>query len=173
MVENEQITEELFFQFLKQLEALPWFENLGQPNAWDTEVKRIYSWAEWPGPFQPGVAALNEKCAPMWREHLFSGFTTKQERYGMEALWEEFQQAVIKQAAVKVPYDPDQDYHHAPTTCVWMAAWMAALVGCYYCTQRTVPLEVQAFWRWYQRGHWPCGYARQPRGKRPGKLLVY
>jgi hypothetical protein len=67
--------------------------------------------------------------------------------------------AVLRAAASRVPYDPTEDYYHAPNAAVWEAAWTAGLVGLCLQTGRPIPPELREVWSWFARGHWPFGYA--------------
>ena len=56
--------------FLRQLETIPWFANLGKPTSRDEEVFRIYHWHTWPGPEDPG-SELQSAFHMRWRDDLF------------------------------------------------------------------------------------------------------
>src|SRR6266704_3395612 len=71
-----------------------------------------------------------------------------------------------------VPFAGDQDAWHAPTQCVWDAAYWTALVACVLACGWAVPDDLVEVWNWYADGHWPSGFADEP-GDGPGWQLVY
>lgn len=76
-------------------------------------------------------------------------------------------------AVPKVPqFSFDQDVWHAPTASVWSAAYLASVMACYLAYHKPIPAELGQVWRWYVRGHWPCGYTRPPKDDAPGELLI-
>ena len=45
-----------------------------------------------------------------------------------------------------MPFDPEQDAWHAPTQCVWDAAYCAGLIGCFVALEWSVPDDLQEHW---------------------------
>lgn len=161
-------------EFTTQLNTIPWFKNVGRPSKWDREVKRIYSWAEWPGPEDPGVLALAGERYQAWRDALFETHKAKRDELTLSTAWKEIHDLVMHLAIPRVPlFSFDKDAWHAPTSSVWSAAWTASVINCYLTYHKVVPEELQRVWQWYVRGHWPCGYIETPEDDAPGELLVY
>jgi hypothetical protein len=79
---------------------------------------------------------------------------------------------VLQQARTAVPYADDQDAWHAPTQCVWDAAYWTALVACVLACRWPVPDDLVEVWNWYAAGHWPSGFADEP-GDGPGEQLAF
>jgi hypothetical protein len=156
--------------FLAQLEAVPWFSNLGRPTPPDAGVERISAWDAWPGPEEPAIGELSFR-----HQELYDRITAEAgaERAGLTELWEAIHAAVFRRATSRVPHGATQDAWHGPTAAVWQAAWTAGLVGLCLRTGRPVPPELQEEWSWYARGHWPSGYRSLGPDGRPGPLLVY
>jgi hypothetical protein len=154
--------------FLVQLEAVPWFSNIGRPTPHDADVKRIFAWAEWPGPEEPAVAELS-----LQHQALYDAIMAEagQQRGALSELWDRIHPVVFQAAASRVPYDARQDAWYGPTTAVCQATWTAGLVGLCLQTGRPIPQDLLNQWIWFVRGHWPSGYASVP-GDRP-LLLVF
>jgi hypothetical protein len=154
--------------FLAQLEAVPWFSNIGGTTPPDAGVERIFAWEDWPGPLEPAVDELFLR-----HQMLFDAIMgdAGEQRAALSALWDGIHAAVFRAATPRVPFDPKQDAWHGPTTAVWQAAWTAGLVGLCLQTGRPIPQDLLHQWAWFARGHWPSGYAAV-RGDY-GPLLVY
>jgi hypothetical protein len=154
--------------FLAQLEAVPWFSNIGRPTPPGAGVERMAAWEDWPGPEEPAIGVLSFR-----HQELYDCMMSEagERRTDLAELWEAIQVAVFRRASPRIPYDPDQDAWHGPTAAVWQAAWTAGLIGLCLRTERPIPAELQEQWAWYVRGHWPSGYIAA-RGK-VGPLLVY
>jgi hypothetical protein len=154
--------------FLAQLDTVPWFSNIGRPTPADAEVGRIHEWEEWPGPEEPTITELSLRHQALFDDIMADAGA---QRAALTEVWDRVHDRVFRAAAPKVPYDPQRDAWHGPTTAVWQAAWTAGLVGLCLHTGRSVPPEIQEQWLWFVRGHWPSGYS-SVRGKL-GALLVY
>lgn len=142
--------------FVAELDSIPWFSNIGKPMPPDAGIERIYRWEEWLGPEMPGNTRLHDQQQALYDSLMEEAGDEKE---ALVALWSRVHAAVLRAAAPKVPYDPNQDCYHAPTLAVWQAAWTAGLVGLCLALGRPVPPELQEEWEWFVRGHWPSGYA--------------
>lgn len=156
--------------FLAQLETISWFGNLGNPILPRSGVEQIYRWEDWPGPEEPPILELSLR-----QQILYDSIMSDagEQQGDLSALWDRIHAVVFRAAAPKVPYDPQQDSWHGPTTAVWQAAWTAGLIGLCLQLGRFVPPELEEQWIWFLRGHWPSGYANLGAGGRLGPLLVY
>lgn len=147
---------QLVERFVAELYSIPWFSNIGKPTPPEAGVERIYAWEDWLGPDEPGNSRLFEGQQRLY-DSMMDGAGNEKER--LAALWDRIHAAVFRAAAPRVPYDPNQDCYHTPSTAVWCAAWTAGLVGLCLASRRPVPPELQEQWEWFVRGHWPSGYA--------------
>lgn len=142
--------------FLEDLKAVPWFRNIGRSTAVDSRLRRIHRWEDWPGPEDPSVSELSTREQALHDEILgIAG----EDRSELVRLWGRIHAVVFRSAASVVPYDPQQDAWHAPSTAVWQAAWTAGLVGLFQQSRHPIPMDLREQWNWFVRGHWPCGYA--------------
>ena len=141
--------------FIKELERVPWFENLGKPNAPASKVKWIHDWDEWPGPEDPQVGDANSRQQLLYDEIVSNA---QGELAFIEQAWKQIHEVVLRAGASKTPYVPDKDAWYAPNSAVWHAAWTAGLVGLCLLVNRKVPDELQEQWRWFRLGHWPCAW---------------
>jgi hypothetical protein len=139
--------------FLNRIETLPWFANLGESLPEDSDCKRIRDWSEWPGPEEPSVAEIADQQQAIYEE-LMAGEHSAQ----LQELWDRIQAIVLRVAAPRVPYDPEQDSWHAPTMAVWHAIWTAGLMGLCLYLNHPIPSELRTQWEWFARGHWPCDW---------------
>jgi hypothetical protein len=66
--------------------------------------------------------------------------------------------------------------------CVWVAAYVAGLIGCVLASGWPVPDDLVELWNWFEAGHWPASFAAEPGDGRdtfedessfPRQLLVY
>jgi hypothetical protein len=165
--------------YLRLLETLPWFLNLGEPHPRDHDVVRIHTWEEWPGP-ERGYGDWFGRWQAVVREQVEASEPAR--RAELDKLWQSIERTVVSRAAAKVPmYDPEQDAWYGPTVCVWYAAYTACLVGWHILLNRRLPERLAAEWEWYVDGRWPCDYAEEPPGYcnrsavdvPVGKLLVF
>jgi len=156
--------------FLAQLESVPWFSNIGRRTPPDAGVERLSAWEQWPGPEEPAIEKLSSQHQEQYDRIMAEAGNN---RAALTELWETIHATVFRRATSQVPYDPNQDAWHGPTTAVWQAAWTAGLVGLCLRTSRPVSPELLEQWRWYTRGHWPSGYASLRSDGRAGPLLVY
>jgi len=165
--------------YLRLLETVPWFRNLGNAHPRDNTVFRIHAWKDWLGP-ERGFGDWFGRWQSVVRERIEA---SEQARLAeLNALWKRIERLVVERAAAYVPlFDPEQDAWYGPTACVWGAAYTACLVGWHILLNRTLPERLTSEWEWYADGHWPCDYAEAPPGYRDdsivdlatGKLLVY
>src|SRR5580704_9973986 len=91
--------------FLSQLEAIPWFGNIGKPVEAGLNVERIYSWEEWPGSEDPSILAL-----ATGQQDLYDAIMEEAggENAHLLSLWEKIHAVVFRVAAPTVPYDAKQ-----------------------------------------------------------------
>lgn len=155
--------------FLHALAAIPWFRQLGEPDALDVDATGIHDWHEWPGPESPEVDALGSRTQA-WYDALMGGAGPR--RQAAQALWDQTHQVVIEHARKAVPYDPEEDTWHGPTAAVWFAAWVSATIACSLLLCHDIPSEALDHWHWFIKGHWPCGYAWAPIDNEPVRLMV-
>lgn len=155
-------------EFLKRLEVVPWFSQLGKPGPEVVEVETISTWEEWPGPEEWNVAELSERLQELY-DTVFSD--AADEEAAPISLRDAIRVIVFRRATHAVPYDPNEDPWHGPTAAVRQAAWTAEYIGMCLQLGRPVPAEIQSQWEWFERGHWPCGYA--PLLDKPGRLLIF
>jgi len=157
--------------FLAHLLKVPWFAHVGQSIA-DPGVPRLGTWDEWAGPEEESgrIIALSLQHQD-WRDALLAAHTRREAE--LETLWQRVNDAVMSAATGKLPYDPDADAWHAPTTAVWQAVWTAGLVAWHLACEAPIPPDLAQQWDWYARGHWPCGYATLTPDGMPGPLQVY
>jgi hypothetical protein len=158
-------------EFLARLPALLWFAHVGQPIP-DSNVPRIRHWDEWAGPEEKSgrIIALSLRHQA-WHDALLAAHP--EQRADLEALWSRVTDVVMGAAAERIPYDPDADAWHAPTTALWQAVWTAGLVAWHLASDEPIPADLAEQWAWYARGHWPCGYAYLKAGGEPGPLQIY
>jgi hypothetical protein len=142
-------------EFLAQLEAVPWFSNIGRPTPQDVGVKRMFAWEEWPGPEEPTIGELSFRHQALYDRIMAEA---GEQRPALAQLWDRIHVAVFRRATSAVPFDAKQDTWHRPTAAVWQAAWTAGLIGLCLKTGPPIPPELQEQWAWYARGHWPSGY---------------
>jgi hypothetical protein len=171
VVRPELASPEDLQSFLASLERIPWLERLGQPSARDAQCRRIRSWEEWPGPEDAEVGRLEDSLQSLTEE-----FNTTEKTYSIGAMKEfrkKIHDLVFGRASGKVSYDASEDAWHAPTASVWSACYAAELMGAHILLRRPPPSWLVEYWRWFEEGHWPCGYST---GGKPGgelSLLVY
>jgi len=157
-------------RFIQDVEAVPWFKNVGHPLPPNSNARQFHRWEDWPGPEDPAIFELSERQQALHDELLASA---PEKREGLENLWERVSEIVIRLAASVVPYDANQDSWHGPTAAVWQAGWTAGLVAWCVLLGRQVPEELQEQWRWFVLGHWPSGYTIVWADDRLSPLLVY
>lgn len=144
--------------FLEGLEAVPWFSATGRPTSPDAGVERMSAWEDWPGPEEPTIGKLSFRHQDLYDRIMAEAGKQQPE---LAELWDRIRAAVFRRATATVPFDPEQDAWHGPTTAVWQAAWTAGLIGLCLRTGQPVPSELQEQWAWYARGHWPSGYSHK------------
>lgn len=140
-----------FDPFFRSLEALPLLRNIGQPIP-DSSVPRLPSWDAWPGPFDPLVEVIHTRQADL-RDRLLAASPKAAE---LAPAFDELVNAVVALVRDRVPFDPNEDSWHAPTTAVWYVAWTAALVWLSDSVGEQIGPELAAQWHWFGRGHWPA-----------------
>lgn len=180
--------------FIGQLDAIPWFTNLGKPSPRDQDVFRIYHWGTWPGPEDPGSSMMSE-FHMQWRDDLFESARSLP---SLREAWQTIYEYVLHLTKPFVPYDEQEDAYFGPNAAVWSAAYTAAVVGCIivrdgsldevdsherllHVHSTTVEWNLSNEWSWYQAGHWPCLYywpwrANIASARRSGafkKLVIY
>jgi hypothetical protein len=142
--------------FIDRLKAVRWFANVGRPQRRDVSVFRIHGWEEWPGPENGSVLEKGLRYQG-WHDYLYAAIRT----YGLrevEELWEQVRDMTVELARGAVPFDPEADAWVPTSQCVHDAAFCAALIACYLKMGWPSPAELVEDWRWYEAGHWPCGY---------------
>ena len=146
--------------FIKGLDAIPWFLNLGKPHPRDNEVVRIHSWEGWPGP-ETRLGEWFARWHSVIRERIEAEESGR--RFELDALWKRVDQVVFQRAVANVPlYDPKEDAWHGPTLCLWCAAYTAGLLSWHHLLRRRIPERLVDEWHWFEDGHWPCNFAEEP-----------
>jgi hypothetical protein len=148
-------------EFERGLAGVPWFARLGEPSPWDGGCVRISAWEQWPGPEN----ALGEAFALLFqdlRDRIFAACPPPPADHP-QVLFDRVITDVVSRARAAVPlFDPAQDAWHAPTQCVWDAGYVAALIACVLARGWPIPEDLVEVWNWYEAGHWPSGFAREP-----------
>ena len=157
-------------RFIQEVNAVPWFKNVGQPLPPDTKARQLHGWEDWPGPEEPAIFELSERQQALHDDLLASAPERHEE---LEHVWEHISEIVMRLAAAEVPYDANADAWHAPSAAVWQASWTAGLVGWCILLCRQIPAELQEQWRWFLLGHWPSGSTVVWADERLGPLLVF
>ncbi len=140
-------------KFLKALEDIPWFANIGKPLPEGSTCKQIHNWDDWPGPEEPSVAEMDDGEAATYEE-----LTQGEDSDQLSELHDRIQKTVVRLAKDKVPYDEEEDTCHAPTAAVWQAGWTAGLIGLCLWMNRPVSPGLAENWNWFLAGHWPCDW---------------
>ncbi len=133
------------------------------------EIARLYDWDEWPGPEDEAVLALSLRQQGLY-DLLIPDADPPE---ALQRIWDQIHDCVVRRAATGVPFDPNHDAWHRPTTAVCQAAFTAGSVGLCLACDRPVPQEIEEQWHWFLKGHWPCGYHDIPDGDGPGVLVVF
>jgi hypothetical protein len=139
--------------FLRDIESMRWFVNIGVPVSPASRVKQIRAWDEWAGPDDEAVGELHSRQQSLYDEIM------KLDQSGAgRALWDRIHAIVQRVAAASVPYDAKEDAWYGPNVAVWQAAWTAGLVGLYLYFRRPLPQDLTEQWQWFLKGHWPCDW---------------
>lgn len=162
---------------MEALREIPWLAAVGEPGGPDAKVVRLERWEQWPGPEDELVTELDEMLMartfalgvrdlghrPPTR---FGGWLDRSRK--TRQTFHQARDLVSELASARVLTGPEQDPWHPQTAAVMGARHVAGVVACY--RERGLALgELAAIWKWFEAGHWPCGYARH-NGKR--RLLV-
>jgi hypothetical protein len=157
-------------QFLGELPTIPWFSRIGQPIAEESNVKRMASRDDWPGPEDANVYEVHERLQTLYDAILSE---VGEDQGELTDIWNKVHGIVFRDGSTMVAYDPSGDPWHGPNAAVWQAAWTAGLVAWCLFLRREMPLELQDQWNWFKRGHWPAGYTIVWGDNRLGPLLIY
>jgi hypothetical protein len=168
-VDLERDKDSVVEKFLKELESVPWFKNIGKPLPEVATARQFCRWEDWPGPEEPAIFELSKRLQSLYDEILARSAERREE---LTRLWDRVHKIVFTCASPAVPYDPDKDSWHGPTAAVWQAAWTAGLIAWCVLLGCQIPVELQEQWEWFVRGHWPSGYAEVWADDRLGPLLV-
>lgn len=71
-------------RFVEDLEAVPWFKNVGYPLPADMNARPLHQWEDWPGPEEPAIFELSERQQALHDELLASA---PERREQLENLW--------------------------------------------------------------------------------------
>ncbi len=149
-------------RFMALLESVPWFTNLGESSLRDSEVDRIHSWDELPGP-ERGYGSLFGRWLAFVRETIEAD--EKLRRDELTEVWDRVYALVLELAPRNIPeFDPTEDAWYGPTACAHFAAYTAALIAWHILLGRPLPKLIAEEWRWFAAGHWPCDFADEPVG---------
>jgi len=139
-------------EFERSLGSIRWFCRIGLMD--DDSAAHLGSWDDWPGPEAPSVQSLFDPLS-----ELIDRTIGLSDLPVLQAIFERVRSNVVDAASVLVPYDPNQDAWHAPTTAVWHASSLAGLMAMYVVLGIDAPPNVIVQWRWFCRGHWPAAVA--------------
>jgi|GEM_PF-1601898 len=143
-------------EFASRLRSVPWFSNIGKPHPRDATVVRIWKWADWLGP-EAGHTEGWGRYMALVHEHLERDHADRANE--LKATWQEIERLTMDLAILCVPeYRADRDAWYGPTTCVWHAGYIAALVACHVLVGRALADRIAEQWMWFTEGHWPCDY---------------
>jgi hypothetical protein len=144
-------------EFEAALEDVRWFARIGAPT--DEGVPRLATWDDWPGPESPLVERIH-----LEQQELYDAIVISSAGGGaaLEGVFDRIRQRVLALAGTTVPYEPNEDAWHPPTSAVWHAAWTAGLMALCISTGRTPPRALASQWEWFTRGHWPAAYSSDP-----------
>lgn len=145
--------------------SFEWFSAVGE-DIDDPDVERIRSWDDWEGPENERVAAIHIDQSDM-REALIGGDGR------LESIFDTVCGHMIAHISAFVPYDPDEDAWHGPTLAVNQAGFTVALVVLHKYLHVKVPDFLAAQYKWYERGHWPCGCKTVDDHGRPAGLCIF
>lgn len=154
--------------FLGSLASVPWFENLGRRDE-ASDVEWLAGWESWPGPEDWSVASLSEENQTLHEEILASAGDRRLE---LMRLFDMVSDAVVNKARLRLP-DSSGDPWNGPSFAILQAADTAGLVALCLQSSRPVPVRLERQWKWFQRGHWPSGYAWVPDGAEVERLVIY
>jgi hypothetical protein len=146
-------------EFERGLAGVPWFARLGEPSAWDGGCVRISGWQQWPGPENTLGEAFGQALQEM-HDQIFAACSAA--AGDLRARFDRVRVSAVSCARTAVPFNPGADAWHAPTQCVHDAGYVAALIGCVLARGWTVPEDLVEMWNWFEAGHWPAGFAREP-----------
>lgn len=143
---EESVARVNFHQLESRIKNIPLFKSVGLPPP-GAGNPRISQWDEWAGPEDPGCEAI-----ALRQQDLHDALLPPE----AEQDWLAALQLVVDHAATLIPYDPDEDAWHPPTTAAWGAAWTFALEQLCLSQEVSLPDDLKAQLEWYERGHWPC-----------------
>jgi hypothetical protein len=154
---NRPIAARTLKEFEERLGSVAWFANIGRPSPWDHGCARMSLWEDWPGP-------ENRLSDAFCRMHVVLRDRTvgTPADPDLQALFARMRMLTLSYARTEVPYDPEEDCYHAPNQCVWDAAEVTAIIACALARDRPVPEDLVELWNWYEAGHWPSCFAREP-----------
>lgn len=150
---------------VERAKSFKWFAAIGD-DIDDPDVDRIRSWDAWEGPEQERVAAIHIGHSEM--QGRVTGGDAK-----LDAIFIAVRDRMIDHLSRFAPFDPNEDAWHGPTTAVVQAAWTVALVALHKHLHTHVPEVLAAQYRWYKRGHWPCGYKTVDEFGRPAGFCIF
>jgi hypothetical protein len=139
-------------RFRERLDRVPWFSRLGQPHPRDGFVDRIADWDEWGGPESRGGSPMGPESG-RWEDALMA--KPEPGPGAIRSLWS----SVDKQALGAMPFGPEVDPWHGPTSASLQGAWVSSTIACYLLAGLPIPWNALRQWAWFARGHWPCGYS--------------
>jgi hypothetical protein len=142
------------------LRGVPWFLNLGKPHPRDSEVVRVGTFDDCPGP-AAGYGDWFGRYPAVVRERVkaHAGRRSK-----LAPVWNQVERSVIRAASANVPGAGEGDADHAPSRCMYDAGYIAALVAWHVLLSLPVPDPIAERWTWFADGHWACAYSEVPPG---------
>lgn len=170
---DRRITARSPDEFERELDEAAWFAHLGKPSPWDGNCVRIFAWDQWPGP-ENALGEASGYASQDLYDRIFAASPLAAD--DLQMLFDRGHATVMSRARPAVPFDPKEDAWRAPTQCVWQAAYTAGLIMCVLASGWPVPDDLVEEWNWYEAGHWPSGFARDPAdrpGDRSGNQLTF
>lgn len=135
--------------FMESLRTIPWFENVGKPIS-DKSVKQVFSWAE----------AWKYLQKDSWFNAPFHDHIDQMHPICKEAY-------IIARDAVT---ESGNDHELEKGINVSLEAAYTASGAAYEIATDSKDRFFVGLMKWYQKGHWPCGWE----GTYPeGRLIVY
>lgn len=152
-------------EFERSLGAIRWFCRVGLMD--DDSADRLASWEDWAGPEAHSVQQLFDPLSELIDPTMNLADST-----ALQAIFDRVRSYVMDVASACVPYDPNEDAWHAPTTAVWHAGSLAGLMAMYVALGREAPPNVPVQWSWFCRGHWPAALAAPHPHSHSDRLVV-
>ncbi|WP_193166208.1 hypothetical protein [Microbulbifer hainanensis] len=136
-----------FEAFVQNLDSVDLFGSVGK-NLIDYP-ERILSWDEWQGPECERVSAIHFQ-QQAYCDKLIS------EDQDLIVYWDKLLDFCLEKAKERVPFVEGEDVWYAPNIAAYHAAWTFALQAIFILEEICPPIELEAQWEWFEKGHWPA-----------------